>query len=221
MKECIVFGDEVNSMPPDFFKYNPQLKKLSLLLDTPFYELLTPLEKLDELVLNNSDSFPGRGSLNNIPEKLSVLITSGNFSGIEGLTKNKGLKWLGLPDNTSQKEFNLLTNSLKKLQVLEITGNSHLTDFSSLQELPDLRGLVFIDTVTDKKTISQLKKLRYLSLPEDTKEDSAYLREMRKALPGCIVVANSGACLGSGWLLLLLPVALLAGLIVHKKTAVK
>jgi len=221
MKECIVYGDDLKTMPADFFINNPQLKKLSLLFNKPFYELLTPLNQLDELVLNHGDSVAALDKLKNISEKLSVLLISGKCTGIEQLVKVNELNWLGLPDNTSQKEFNLLTNSLKKLQVLEIAGNTNLTDFSSLQELPDLRGLVFIDTVTDKKTISQLKKLRYLSLPEDTKEDSAYIKEMRKALPGCIVVANSGACLGSGWLLLLLPVALLAGLIAHKKTASK
>ncbi len=112
----------------------------------------------------------------------------------------------------------MLTSSLKKIQVLEMAGNSNLTDFTNLQEMPDLRALVIIDTVTDKKSIGLLKKLRYLSLPHDTKEDSVYLREMAKALPGCIVVANSGACLGSGWLLLLLPLALLSGLLFHKKT---
>lgn len=205
-------------MPPDFFIHNPQLKKLSLLLNTPFNDLLRPLHQLDELVLNNSDSIPAEGSLNSIPEKLSVLIVSGNFSGTAGIAKASKLKWLGLPDNTSQKEFNQLTASLKKLQVLEIAGNSNLTDFSSLQEMPDLRALVIIDTVTDKKSIGLLKKLRYLSLPKDTKEDSVYLKEMAKALPGCIVVANSGACMGSGWLLLLFPLTLLSGLLFYNKS---
>ncbi len=218
MKECIVYGDDLKSMPPDFFINNLQLKKLSLLLNKPFYELLAPLDQLDELVLKNGDSVAGLDKLKNIPERLSVLLISGKCTGIEQLVKAKGLKWLGLPVNTSQKEFNMLTASLKKIQVLEMAGNSNLTDFTNLQEMPDLRALIIIDTVTDKKSIGQLKKLRYLSLPHDTKEDSVYLKEMAKALPGCIVVANSGACLGSGWLLLLLPLALLSGILFHKKT---
>ena len=218
MKECIVYGDDLKTMPPDFFINNPQLKKLSLLLNKPFYALLTPLDQLDELVLNNGDSIAALDKLKHIPEKLSVLLISGKCTGIEQLAKAKRLKWLGLPENTSQKEFNLLTTNLKKLQVLEIAGDSTITDFSSAEQLSDLRGLVITDTVTDKKSIGRLKKLRYLSLPHDTKEDSAYLKEMAKALPGCLVVANSGACLGSGWLLLLLPLALLSGLLFHKKT---
>ncbi len=220
MNECIVFGDDTDSLPPDFFIHNPQLKKLSLLLNKTFYEVLTPLQQLDELVLNNNDSIPSPGSLKHIPKKLSVLILSGPFTGIERLAELRDLRWLGLPDNITQPVFNQLTGRLTKLQVLEIAGNDRLTDLHPLTELPDLRGLVIIDTVTDKKTIGQLKKLRYLSLPDDSKEDSAYLKEMQKALPGCIVVSNSGACLGSGWLLLLIPLSLVSGLLFHKKTTV-
>lgn len=215
MKECIVFGDETDSITAGFFTDNPQLNKLSLLTNRPFLELLTPLRHLDELVLNNSDSIPG--SLATLPAHLSVLIASGKFNGIEGLTALKRLKWLGLPDNITQQEFDLLTGKLRKLQVLEINGNKALTDLSSLRALPDLRGLVFIDTVTDKKTIPLLNKLRYLSLPEDSQEDSLFLKEMRKALPGTVVVANSGACLGSGWLLLLIPLSLVSGVFFYKK----
>lgn len=217
MKECIVYGDDLKSMPPDFFTNNPQLKKLSLLLNKPFYDLLAPLDQLDELVLNNGNSIAALDKLKNLPERLSVLLISGKCTGIEQLAKANGLKWLGLPENTSQKEFNMLTTSLKKIQVLEIAGNDHITDFKSLGRMPDLRGLVITDTVTDKKSIGHLKKLRYLSLPHETKEDSTYLKEMEKTLPGCIVVANSGACMGSGWLLLLVPLTLVSGLLLHKK----
>lgn len=217
MKECIVFGDEVDSIPAGFFLHNPQLNKLSLLTNQPFFELLAPLTQLDELVLNNTDSIAG--SLATVPAQLSVLIASGKFNGIESVAALKRLKWLGLPDNTTQQEFNLLTGKLRKLQVLEIAGNKELTDLSTLRTLPDLRGLVFIDTVTDKKTIPLLNKLRYLSLPEDSQEDSLFLKEMRKALPGTVVVANSGACLGSGWLLLLIPLTLVSGLFFYKKNS--
>lgn len=217
MKECILFGDEIDSMPAGFFKHNPQLNKLSLLTNRPFVELLAPLGHLDELVLNNSDSTPG--SLATVPAHISVLIASGRFNEIERLTTLKRLRWLGLPDNTTQQAFNLLTSKLRKLQVLEIAGNKELTDLSTLRTLPDLRALVFIDTVTDKKTIPLLNKLRFLSLPDDSAEDSLFLKEMRKALPGTVVVANSGACLGSGWLLLMIPLTLVSGLFFYKKNS--
>lgn len=217
MKECILYGDEVDSITPAFFANNKQLEKLSLLMNTTFPALFKSLPQLDELVINNSESIPLAGVLDHLPDNLSVLISSGRFENCAALADATRLKWLGLPDNISQAEFDLVTGRLKKLQVLQIAGHSPLTDFHSLKELPDLRGLVIIDTVTDKKTLPTLTRLRYLSLPSDSKEDSTYLKEMQKALPGCVVVANSGACLGSGWLLLLVPISILSGLLLNRK----
>jgi hypothetical protein len=217
MKECIVIGENATYLPVDFFTHNPQLENLSLLIDAPYGQLLSPLKKLDELVLMNEDSIPSLPSLSDQLDQLSVLIISGNCKNIDQLDKATRLNWLGLPQNTSQQEFNRLCSKLKKLQVLELTGNKTVTDYSALKELTDLSGLVIRDTVTDKTHISNLKKLRYLSLPQENKADSAFIKEMEKALPGCIIVANSGACLGSGWLLFLLPVVLLSGFIFYKK----
>jgi hypothetical protein len=56
-----------------------------------------------------------------------------------------------------------------------------------------------------------MKDLRYLSVPGNSRQDSAYILALEKALPGCIIVPNSGACLGSGWLLLMVPVLFLFG----------
>lgn len=217
MKECILYGDEVDSITPAFFANNKQLEKLSLLMNTTFPALFKSLPQLDELVINNSERIPLAGVMDHLPDNLSVLISSGRFENCAALADATRLKWLGLPDNISQAEFDLVTGRLKKLQVLQIAGHSPLTDFHSLKELPDLRGLVIIDTVTDKKTLATLTRLRYLSLPSDSKEDSTYLKEMQKALPGCVVVANSGACLGSGWLLLLVPISILSGLLLNRK----
>lgn len=217
MKECIVIGENAIYLPVDFFSNNPQLTKLSLLIDAPYGQLLSPLKKLDELVLMNEDSIPSLPSLSGQLDQLSVLIISGNCKNIDQLGNATQLKWLGLPLNTSQQEFNGLCSKLKKLQIVELTGNKTVTDYSALQELTDLSGLVIRDTVSDKTHIAALKKLRYLSLPQEDKADSAFIKEMEKALPGCIIVANSGACLGSGWLLFLLPVVLLSGFIFYKK----
>lgn len=216
LKECILIGENTVSLPPGFFSQNPQLEKLSLLTDAPYDQLLSPLKNLDELVLMNEDSIASLPADSSHLDQLSVLIISGKCKNIDQLGKATRLKWLGLPLNTSQQEFNGLCTKLKKLQVVELTGTKAVTDYSALQGLPDLSGLVIRDTVTDKTHIATLKKLRYLSLPQENKADSAYLKEMEKALPGCIIVANSGACLGSGWLLLLLPLALLSGFVFLK-----
>ena len=217
LKECILFADDIKSIAPSFFNNNPQLKKVSILASIPDYSLLQPLPNLQELTINNQERAADMEALTNRLDKLAVLIVSGNYTHIDLLLLGKKLRWLGLPANTSQQQFNNLATSLTGLQVLEITGGDSITDLTVLQQMPSLRGLVITDTVTDKQSLYALKKLRYLSLPQNNKGDSAYLLAIEKALPGCIVVPNSGACLGSGWLLLLAPLVLLSGIILRKK----
>ncbi len=217
MKQCILYSDYIVSISPAFFSNNPQLEKLNLLLDRPFYSLLSPLNKLDELVLNNGDKTADLKELGNKTEALSVLIISGKCTGIDQLAKAKEVRWLGLPENISQAEFEQLTAAARKLQVLELNGNSGISSYASLPDLPDLSALVITDTVTDKTGLASLEQLRYLSLPMENKADSAFLQDMEKALPGCIIVANSGACLGSGWLLLLLPLIIVFIIVIRKK----
>ena len=45
----------------------------------------------------------------------------------------------------------------------------------------------------------------------------ATIQALEKALPGCIIVPNSGACLGSGWLLLIVPATFLFSVIFDRK----
>jgi fructose-specific component phosphotransferase system IIB-like protein len=217
LKECILNGDNVKTIGPSFFNNNTQLEKLTLMMKVPDYSLLQPLDHLQELTINNAAHIADMSSITNKLNQLSVLIISGDYKPVDSLIHGKKLRWLGLPANTSQQQFNSLATNLPGLQVLEISGSDSITSLEALQQIPDLRGLVITDTVTDKKSLYALKKLRYLSLPQNNQQDSAYLVAMEKALPGCIVVPNSGACLGSGWLLLLAPLILLLGIITRKK----
>lgn len=217
LKECILYADNIKSIAPSFFNNNPQLKKVSILASIPDYSLLQPLPNLQELAINNQERVADMEALTNKLNKLTVLIVSGNYTHVDLLILGKKLRWLGLPANTSQQQLNTLATSLTSLQVLEITGSDAITNLAALQQIPSLRSLIITDTVTDKQSLYALKELRYLSLPQNNKEDSAYLLAIEKALPGCIVVPNSGACLGSGWLLLLAPLVLLSSVILRKK----
>ncbi len=208
MNQCIIYSEHLVALPANFFSNNPQLRKVSLLTDKPFFSVVKPLEKPDELVMHFSK---GTGSVDELSDQLnqlSVLMISGPCTRIELMARARKLKWIGFPVNTSQETFNEVMGSLKKLQVAGLPGSKSIRNYSALQQLPDLRGLIITDTVTDISTISSLKKLRYLSVPMADQHDSTTLLTLEKALPGCIIVANSGACVGSGWMLLLLPVVI-------------
>jgi hypothetical protein len=215
LKQCIVYGDDLQYMVPSFFSNNKQLKKITLIAKLNDYTLLQPLAGLEELAINTANRAMDLAELKNSLPKLSVFIVSGRCSNIDLLASHKKLRWLGLPENTSQQQFNNITSQLQDLQVLELQGGDSVNNFATLQQLPNLRGLVITDTVTDKKSLHAMKDLRYLSIPTRNKEDSAFVLAMEKALPGCIIVPNNGACLGSGWMLLLIPVVLLSGYFIY------
>jgi hypothetical protein len=55
--------------------------------------------------------------------------------------------------------------------------------------------------------VKALKGLRLLVVPPDTFNPPAEeVAELQKALPDTLIVAGKGLCLGSGWLLALVPV---------------
>jgi hypothetical protein len=181
------------------------------------YSVLQPLKNLEQLVITNFGCKGDLAKLKNKFSKLSVLIVSGIFTNIDVLSTYKNIRWLGLPENTAQNQFDTISRQLSSLQVLEIKGNDSVKNLSALQKLPNLRGLVITDTVTDKQSLHTLKQLRYLSIPEKNKADSTYVQTLKKSLPGCIIVPNTGACMGSGWLLLLVPTVFLFSLVFPRK----
>lgn len=218
LKQLILFGGNVKAIPPSFLNNNKQLEKVTLLGDFTEFEMLNPLNNLKELTINNEDDTVNIAALKNKFSQLSVLLLSGNYTNMGSFETCKNLRWLGLPANTSQGQFDTIISQLPKLQVLELRGGNTIKNFVALQQLSKLRGLVITDTVTDKITLSSFKQLHYLSIPVKNKEDSTYALSLEKALPGCIIVANSGACLGSGWLLVLFPAVLLFTYIFHSRS---
>jgi hypothetical protein len=217
LKQCIINSGDIKSMNAAFFKNNSQLEKVSLFACVADYSVLQPLKNLEQLVITNFGCKGDLAKLKNKFSKLSVLIVSGIFTNIDVLSTYKNIRWLGLPENTAQNQFDTISRQLSSLQVLEIKGNDSVKNLSALQKLPNLRGLVITDTVTDKQSLHTLKQLRYLSIPEKNKADSTYVQTLKKSLPGCIIVPNTGACMGSGWLLLLVPTVFLFSLVFPRK----
>lgn len=217
LKQCIINGNNLKAIDKTFFHNNKQLEKLSLFGCLSDYSAVQSLDNLSQLILSNNGCKGDLASLENKLPQLTVVLLSGIFDGIDLLVQNQNIKWLGLPDNTSQKQFNTITSQLTNLQILEFKGSDSIKNWASLKQLNNLRGLVITDTLTDTKTLHDLKSLRYLSLPEKKMADSSAVQKLKKSLPGCIIVPNSGACMGSGWLLLLLPTVLMFSTIFPRK----
>jgi hypothetical protein len=170
--------------------------------------LLHPLDKLKELVINGADSLQNLGEINR-HNNLEVLVLAGDDLIIDpSIIHLPHLRWLSVPSCVTQDEFNVLLKNHPALEVVEILNNETISSLAALYGLSKLSGLTVQDTVTDLATIKTLKKLKYLSLPHQLLEDSLLRVELHAALPNTKITANEGFCMGSGWLLLLLPLVL-------------
>lgn len=213
LRQLIILPDNGNVINGNFLSNNPQIEKLTAFGQT--FPYVKNLNHLDVLNLNSFDSL----DLDSITEQCKNL-TSLNLGGeycanIASLDSLKQLTWLGLPEEVSQKEFDNIVLHHKNLQVLEMRGNKEVKSLQPLTQLAKLRGLVITDTVMDNRTLYEFNQLRYLSLPEQSFKDSTNMLSLQKALPGCIIVPNSGACLGSGWLLLIIPFVLVFAVVLR------
>lgn len=212
LNQFIIVEDDNQVLNPMFLKNNPQLKKLTLFNDQNPLSILQPLDKVEELAILNNNRLD-ISKLSRFSDKINALLISGKCDHIDALSNFKKLRWLGLPENTSQLQFDKIVNAIPHLEILDLTGSGLITSYRSLLPLSRLMGLVITDSVTDKETLMQLNQLAYLSV-SGKGNDSELIANLQKALPGCIVVPNSGACLGSGWLILIIPLVLLFAAII-------
>ena len=123
---------------------------------------------------------------------------------------------LSIPGNTSQLEFADIISRHDALQVLEMVGSDSITDLSPLEGYSGLKALTLDFNIPDLRPVYQLIGLELLVLPEELFEDSLAMAEIQQAMPGTRVIAGGGFCLGSGWILLLVPAVIIL-IIVRKR----
>jgi len=129
---------------------------------------------------------------------------------LEPIQKMHSLKWFSFPPGTSQEEFIELTEQLPYLEVVELISCTDIVNLAPLQNLPDLKGLVLQLEQEQLGMLDSLQQLEMLILTNEVFEDnSEWIKGLRASLPNCTIVPGSGICLGSGWLILLIPFILL------------
>jgi len=190
----------------DLLINNKQLERIGLgkegILDL---SLLHHLKNLKELVIIGADSILNPEEIN-LHKNLELLSLSGDKLDFDpSVFHLPRLRWIAIPSCVTQDEFTTLMNNHPNLEVVEISGNDTITSLKPLSALSKLSGLTVLDTLTDLATVKTMKNLKYLSLPGELLDDSLLTAELHRALPGTKIAANDGFCLGSGWLLLLLP----------------
>jgi hypothetical protein len=201
--------DKKVTLTNDFLTNNKQIEKLIIQRSGSLdFSILKPLNNLKELVVN-ADSVINLDLIND-HKKLELLsITGDDLAYDSDLIRLPSLRWMAFSSDVVQEEFNSFVDMHPNLEVIELIKNDTISSLQSLSKLSKLSGLTVTDTVTDIASIKTLRNLKYLSLPADFLEDPISKAEIQKSLPDTRLAANEGFCLGSGWLLLLIPLVLM------------
>ncbi len=204
----------------DIFTNNRQLEKLNLQIAGPLdLKVLSPLVNLKELTIGFADTLKNLDEINRL-KKLEVLSITGAGKIYDPANiVLPDLRWMTFDPGFTQDEFNSFVIHHPKLEMVELVNTEDIMDYSALLKFPQLAGLSITDTVLDITTVEALKNLKYLSLPVDYLDNSAKRENLQKALPEARITANKGyLCLGSGWLLLLIPFVVVFRLLLRKKS---
>jgi len=216
LRQLILACDKTTAYK-DLLKNNRQIEKLTIVgeFEKDFFQ---PLEKLKQLCIvpeRNKEKAPSLSFLKGL-KQLEVLNLNGAFSETKFINDLPKLRWLSLMIETNHKELDSVVESHKNLEVLELKSDSAL-NLQPVLKLKKLYGLVLVGQESIDTTLYSMKNLKYLSLPSKVFKNEANIANLQKSLPACIIVPNDGFCLGSGWLLLLLPFILIFRFFMREK----
>jgi hypothetical protein len=166
-------------------------------------------ENLQELSLVSCNGFADPAGLARFSQLHTLLLnlTPGvpDLSVLEGM---KRLLWVGLPPRTSQAGLTRFVSSHPGLEYLEMVDCQDVVDLTPVAGLPGLKGLVVTSSSASLVPLKGLKSLTFLAAPGLAfDEQPGTIAELRMALPHAVIVATTNPCLGSGWLLVVLPLA--------------
>jgi len=124
------------------------------------------------------------------------------------LANLKGLRWLGLPPKILQDEFAKVIAAHPNLAILEAIGCEGVTDLGPVRSLGHLTGLAAF-TAAPVEPLYEMKGLKWLAYGagKDVAEDQTAdrLAKLQAALPATAIARVAPLCLGSGWILALVP----------------
>jgi hypothetical protein len=217
LEQLVIAGESKSIISGQFLAKNSQLEKLSVISVGTFdCSVLKPLTNLKELMIFDCDTVLNVELIKD-HKGLEVLIPNWRNFKYDITEKDlPALRWICFGKEVPQTIFESFIRSNPNLEVVEIIKNSNIGNLQSLQTLKSLYGLTIVDTLTDINTIKSLKNLKYLSLPRGVINDSLKKALIHQALPGTVLAANEGVCLGSGWLLLLVPFIILFRFVARK-----
>jgi hypothetical protein len=145
------------------------------------------------------------------------LLSCDTLAVLDPLRNLHHLELLSLPPLVGQQEFADIIGLNPSLKSVGLIGCVGIKDLSPLKELKALVAAEIDLPGIDFATLEQLSSIKLLVIGQDQFESSPEkIEALSKALPNAQVVPGGGFCMGSGWILLVLPFFLAAGFLSRK-----
>ena len=193
--------------------------KTLVVFDSESLEDLAPLRDapagLEALSIINLKGVSDLTVLDTLTNLQMLIVKSDDASSdLSGLTSLRRLRWVGLPSKTTQTQFAAFVGAQPDITILDMMSNETVTDLSPLTSLNGLNGLILDGPLGNLDAVQKLTSLRFVGVSKDIYDKFPdQVAAVRKALPDALVVRVSPLCLGSGWILLLVPIPFVARLI--------
>lgn len=210
-------GNEIGSGVDgkNWLKTNPQIKNLTVTDWEETYPkgMLDALEAPEVLIMGGMD-IPAEEILAHANTLKRVIVDSTELQ-----LEIEGVKEL-MVFNTNKPQTILDSIISKKPDciALDLYATGENLDLSLLIALKKLEALTLIDADSIALgPLKEMKQLKLLSYSTDSTNMDSTITVLQAALPGTVVVANEGFCMGSGWLLFSIPAMLAAIMLANKK----
>lgn len=179
---------------------------------------LTGLTQLSVGGLEDGSSLSNITALADLPTLRNVgLAWCEEIHDLEPLYGLQDLERVSFPANATEQQLAEFIEHVPDLRWLDLLSCEAITNLSSLASLNRLEALSVHSgaRLEDLASFDHLRYLRVLILDDEEEGPAqrARLARLRETLPDCTVVTTIAPCMGSGYLLLLVPVAALAVLV--------
>jgi hypothetical protein len=222
LKQLFIAGTKANPvLTNNFLINNKQIERVTIQnFGTLDLLILKPLDNLKELAVDICDTIIDFDLINKHKKIELLSITGSKLIYNPDNIRLPSLRWMTFTSNVTQKEFNSFIDAHPDLEVIELLNNSKINSLQSLSKLRMLYGLTISDTITDIASIKTLKNLKYLSMPNSLLKDPSIKAGIQKSLPSARIAGNEGICLGSGWLLLIIPLVIIFRLFIKNSQVI-
>ena len=220
LKSLILAEASGNIQEMDFASKFGKIEQLTLAENNlQNLSFLKSLSRIKRLSLVDCDQLKDVSDLKSLHalEHLSMLECD-SVTGLESIVDFPVLKSLAFPNNMSGTQMSEILSKHPDLQVVQIVTEFPVEDLSFLSKLSSLKALSLSTGSKDLSPLYNLKNLKVLVIDnEEWDELETEIAKLEKALPGLKVVPGGGFCLGSGWILSLIPLFLAFRFLFHVK----